>query len=272
LNHNNGIVVLDNFPISNNKEGVTMKHRKTVLFLLAGIMIAGILSGCASTAKVVTKAPPVVVVLPSVLPSTDITEPEEEEQEEDVLPPVLQKQENDIPVRQQPVSEIPLAPITREIIQLISRSGNTLDKLQYFLSGNLVLEDEKNTQTVDINEKGEMILRNSSIREQVAFNPLAGGVLVDSHHGENERIILEIGFDGEHAGYTLSFIENQSSQIFDLLYNHGDGEFRTINYGGETYQISTENEVPHLLIRLETAPSNESINRELTGRYLSPKF
>jgi hypothetical protein len=257
--------VLDNIPISNNKEGITMKHRKTVLFFPAGILIAGILSGCVFAPKAVTKAPPVVTVLPSI----DLPEFEEE-----TLPPAPQKPENDVPppAPPQPVSEIPLVPITPEIIRLISQSGNTLNKLQFFLSGNLVLENEKNTQTVDINEKGEMILRNSSVREQVAFNPSAGGVLVDYHHGENERMVLEIGFDGEHTGYTLSFIENQSSRIFDLLHDSDDGELYTINYGGETYKISTGNEIPHLLIRFETAPSNEFINRELKGRYVPPNF
>ncbi|MDR0878690.1 MAG: hypothetical protein LBN21_11605 [Treponema sp.] len=222
-----------------------MKYNgKVVLFLLTGIMIAGVFSGCSTP-------PPPVVEEPPPPPAPHV-----------YVPP---------PPPPPPPPEVPVAPITREIIQQVSRSGYNINKLQYFLSADLVLENEKNTQNVDINNKGEGKLRDTSTQGQVTINRNIGGILVDYHYSTDERAVLEVGFDETNETYTLSFIELPGDQGFELVYDRGEEDVpATVAYGDEIYQLRSGDEAPLLFIKFEREPSTESITRELRGRYLSP--
>jgi hypothetical protein len=250
-----------------------MKCRGVVLFLLAGIIFAGVFTGCFTAPESdntflpeTREAPPE----PHVYIPPSFSYEEDEELPPLPPPPPQQEPEKDVPRPSPSLTsrEFPLVPITREIIQQVSRSGLNVNKLRYFLSSDFVLEYEKTTQSVDINDRGEGILRDVSVKGQVAIKQGAGGVLVDYRHSAGELIILEVGFDSENEDYTLSFLENPEDHGFDLMFDPGNGDSHTVSYGDEVYTLRSA-DVPRLLIRFEQEPSTESFIRELKGRYIN---
>jgi hypothetical protein len=166
-----------------------------------------------------------------------------------------------------PEPELQLQPITRSIIEQINKTGNTIRNLQYYISDALTLENEKRSQQVNINSRGEGLLQETTTREQVLIDRETGGVLKNIYRDTNGRSVLELCFDDDDR-FTLFFGESQVDQHFILIYNE---ETRDVNYGGARYKASFGENAPYLLIRFDREEINSPDIRRLKGRFISGK-
>ncbi|GHV87904.1 hypothetical protein AGMMS50267_02640 [Spirochaetia bacterium] len=201
-----------------------MKRTGLIWLLLAGIMAAGVFVGCKSNPEPV--------------------EPEEIVPE--VTPP-----------------EIPLVPITQEIIERVIKNGKDIKSFQYYISASITLEKEKQAELVKINNRGEGMLQKTFIRIQIEEG--TKGVL-KNNSGVVTGYGLEICFD-EDDKKTLLFRKNSKGTQFDLVHTAGA---ESIVYGGERYQVRMGENNPHLLIRYKEEINSQPAVQRVMGRSISP--
>jgi hypothetical protein len=224
----------------NGITGIQMKYICAALFLVLGIVPAGVFAG----GKKDSPVPPPVV--------------------RQTLPPR--------PARPAPPPppEFPVRPVTRDLLELIGKSAYELGDLQYFISSSITLERSKGMQ-YDIEIKdGEGRIQEINVRERIIIPKDTGGVLIpESSPVSGSPRILKICFD-DMDEHTLSFRENPADRRFYLVFkeDHRYGEFT--EYGNETCKVSF-NEIPYIYVRLDETIDDQPRIRELTGRFVQPR-
>lgn len=207
-----------------------MRFIKMTSLVCAGIIFMSfVLSGCASERDSVASPPPPPAAMPPREP------------------------------------EIPLRPITQEIIDKIAKSEESIKKLQYYISATITLAKEDITQKVEI-KKGVGMEREISSDRQIVVDKETGGILVNTYRDKEGRTILAIGFDETNEKNMLFFREDDAlSDRFLILMT--DPASRAIGYGDETYRLQFDgDDIPHLLIRYSEEKNSNPDKRVVKGR------
>jgi hypothetical protein len=228
-----------------------MTYKKAAVLLSLGIFLAALMGGC--------KSPP---------PPDPVPDPP---------PRAAPVQRREGPIAQPappPPPEIPIRPLTRSILDLIGKSSYETRELQYFISSSLTLEHGKGMQIdIEIYQGGQGVIQEINAQEKIIIPRDTGGVLIpepDSAVPGGPRT-LKICFDDADE-HTLSFRENPSDHRYYLVFREDRqyGEFT--EYGGESYRVTFDGEIPHLYVRLDERTDDQPRIRQVQGRYVSPGY
>ncbi|AEF86132.1 hypothetical protein TREPR_0041 [Treponema primitia ZAS-2] len=172
-----------------------------------------------------------------------------------------------------PPPEIPIRPITREILDLINKSTYEMGDLQYYISAPITLEHGKGLQyDIEIYPGGEGIIQETNAQEKIIIPKDTGGVLIPdwATRPMGAPRALKICFDDNDA-HTLTFRENPADNRFYLAFREDRvyGEFT--DYGEESYKLSLSSEIPYLYVRVDEISNTQPRTKELRGRYLGPR-
>jgi hypothetical protein len=159
---------------------------------------------------------------------------------------------------------VPLVPITQDIIYRLVRNGLNIKGLQYYISSSIILENEKKTEVIEINNKGEGVLRATSIQREIRIDKETKGVLKNDP-GSSNSYAFEVCFDEDYRN-SLFFKRNSAGTRFDLVYDTGT---QSITYGQERYQLRMDEDSPHLLIKYKEETSSEPNIQQVSGRSVS---
>jgi hypothetical protein len=227
-----------------------MTYKKAAVSLSLGIFLAALMAGCKSPPPPDPPPPP---------------------------PRAAPVQRREAPIAQSapiPPPEIPIRPLTRGILELIGKSSYETRDLQYFISSSLTLEHGKGMQIdIEIYQSGQGVIQEINAQEKIIIPRDTGGVLVpepDSAVPGGPRT-LKICFDDVDE-HTLSFRENPSDHRYYLVFREDRqyGEFT--EYGGESYRVTFDGEIPYLYVRLDERTDDQPRTRQVQGRYVSPGY
>jgi hypothetical protein len=72
--------------------------------------------------------------------------------------------------------------------------------------------------------------------------------------------------------HTLTFRENPSDHRYYLAFREDRqlGEFT--EYGGESYRVTFDGQIPYLYVRLDERTDDQPRTRQVQGRYVSPDY
>jgi hypothetical protein len=223
-----------------------MNYKSVAIFLALGIFPAGIFAGGNKDSSSPPPPPP-----PQVTRQT--------------LPP---REARPVPP---PPPEIPVRPVTRDILELIGKSAYELGDLQYFISSAITLERSKGMQyDIEIID-GEGRIQEINAREQIIIPKDTGGVLIpEPSTVPGSPRSLKICFD-DMEEHTLTFRENPADRRFYLVFweDRRYGEFT--EYGNEPHRVYFSGEIPYVYIRLDEKIDDQPKTRELTGRFVQSR-
>jgi hypothetical protein len=175
-----------------------------------------------------------------------------------------------VPVQETPQPEpkpepaFPLQPIDENIVDQILESGDSLKRLQYYISDEVNLVKENVIQNVEI-RNGAGLRRESSATGQIVIRKETAGVLVNTFFDADKRRVFAVSFDESSPKDTLFFRWNGEAGRFILDY---DAASRLTGYGDQKYQLRFAGDVPHLLIRFSEEKTNNPYERVVGGRFI----
>jgi hypothetical protein len=141
-----------------------------------------------------------------------------------------------------------LYPFSREMIDLAAKSEVSIKNFQYYISETVLLENEKNTQRISHNNRGEVLLQESSTHEQIVINRETGGKLTNITTDDNGKSwILEVRFGNNNNDFLL-FKESTDGTRFELAYLENE-DVKKVSMGGVEYVLRFT-ERPCLLVKL----------------------
>jgi hypothetical protein len=126
---------------------------------------------------------------------------------------------------------------------------------------------------IEIYQGGQGVIQEINAQEKIIILRDTGGVLIpepDSAVPGGPRT-LKICFDDVDE-HTLSFRENPSDHRYYLVFREDRqfGEFT--EYGGESYRVTFDGEIPYLYVRLDERTDDQPRTRQVRGRYVSPGY
>ena len=178
------------------------------------------------------------------------------------------------PLPPPPPREIPYVPLTSELFERIMQNESVL-RVQYYLSEELILERDKLLRRVDVTFNGEVIEYDNPSREVVRIGKHVKGELIELLPAPNKGWILKISFDYHHESPTLSFLLDNRNPFCRLEYVENRTS-KTVVYGSSDRPFTVTAPIfePHLLIKYEARTSNRTpttdivMGRSLAGRPL----
>jgi hypothetical protein len=126
---------------------------------------------------------------------------------------------------------------------------------------------------IEIYQGGQGVIQEINAQEKIIIPRDTRGVLIpepDSAVPGGPRT-LKICFDDVDE-HTLSFRENPSDHRYYLVFREDRqlGEFT--EYGGESYRVTFDGEIPYLYVRLDERTDDQPRTRQVQGRYVSPGY
>jgi hypothetical protein len=169
-----------------------------------------------------------------------------------------------------PRDEVPLQPMTLEIFQRIMRNESVL-RVQYYLSEELVLERDKLLRRVDVTIDGEVIEYDFPSKETIRFRKELQGELIELLPMGDKGWILKVSFDERNESQTLSFLFDGTNSFCRLVYAEIPSG-KTVIYGNSDRPFNVVNAIldPHLLIRYETHITSRPLSDFVRGRIVTP--
>jgi hypothetical protein len=171
-----------------------------------------------------------------------------------------------------PPPVIPARPLTRGILELIEKSSYETRELQYFISSAVTLEHGKVMQIdIELYPGGQGVIQEINAQEKIIIPKDTGGVLIPEESPPGGPRTLKICFE-DRDDHTLTFRENPSDHRYYLVFREDRqyGEFT--EYGGESYRVSFDGEIPYLYVRLEERTDDQPRTRQVPGRYVSADY
>ena len=166
------------------------------------------------------------------------------------------------PAPERPV--YPLRPIDVNIVEQVLESGDSLKKLQYYISEPVTLMKESLRQNVEIRQ-GAGLRREMSATGQIVIRKETAGILVNTFYGPDRRRVLAVSFDAANDKDALFFLWNAEEERFTLDY---DTESGLVNYGDQKYLVTFPGDMPHLLIRFSEERTDNPSERVIRGRFI----
>jgi hypothetical protein len=161
-------------------------------------------------------------------------------------------------------SVFPLQPIDEDIVNQVLESGDSLKRLQYYISGEISLIKENVIQNVEI-RNGAGLRRETSATGQILIRKETAGILVNTFFDEARRRVFAVSFDEASPRDTLFFRWNGDTRRFVLDY---DADSRLTGYGDQKYRLRFTGETPHLLIRFSEEKTDNPYERVVQGRFI----
>jgi hypothetical protein len=126
---------------------------------------------------------------------------------------------------------------------------------------------------IEIYQGGQGVIQEINAQEKIIIPRDTRGVLIpepDSAVPGGPRT-LKICFDDVDE-HTLNFRENLSDHRYYLVFREDRqyGEFT--EYGGESYRVTFDGEIPYLYVRLDERTDDQPRTRQVQGRYVSPGY
>jgi hypothetical protein len=168
----------------------------------------------------------------------------------------------------------PARPLTRSILELIGKSASETRKLQYYISSALTLDGRKGMATdINLDPYGQGVIQETNAREKIIFPKDTPGVLIPDTGPAlpGGPRTLRICFDAKDE-HTLTFNENPSDHRYYLASQPDRQYGQFTEYGGESYRVTFDGEIPYLYVRLDELTDDQPRIRQVPGRYVTPGF
>jgi hypothetical protein len=171
-----------------------------------------------------------------------------------------------------PPPDLPVRPLTRDVLDLIEKSSYETRELQYFISSTVTLERGKGMQIdIELITGGQGIIKEINAHERIIIPRDTRGVLIPDPGPAipGGPRTIKICFDDVDE-HTLTFRENPSDRRYYLAFREDReyGEFT--EYGSESYRVNFDGAVPYLYVKLEEHTDDTPRTRQLPGRYVNP--
>ncbi|MDR1932477.1 MAG: hypothetical protein LBQ57_06615 [Spirochaetales bacterium] len=228
-----------------------MRFFRIIAPVCAGILVCSAFWGCAGGPAPVEETPS---------PPVSESKPEPE-----VSPQIVDGASAALPAQPAADSEFSLQPIDRRIVYQVIEGGDSLKKLQYYISETVTLVQENVMRSIEIRQ-GAGLRRETSATGQIVIQKETPGVLVNTFFDSDKRRILAVSFDETSDRNTLFFREDNVSRRFVLMY---DAKSYLTGYGDRQYLLNFNGDVPHLLIRFSEEKTSVPSERVVRGRFLS---
>jgi hypothetical protein len=141
-------------------------------------------------------------------------------------------------------------------------------RVQYYLSEDIILERNRLLQRVDVTVNGEVIEYDLPSREIIRIGKFTKGELIELLPAANKGWILKVSFDYHHESPTLSFLLDSQNSICRLAYiENRNGKMVEYGNSDRPFSVSVSILEPHLLIKYEArAASRPPITDIVMGR------
>jgi hypothetical protein len=156
-----------------------------------------------------------------------------------------------------------LEPFTEGLRQQYRIDDDAALKLQYYVDGDIVLEREVTTPSVEV-KHGKIVSRAGKYINQIAVEHLTPGVAVVASASR-----LEVSFDATSTS-TLVFLLDDRSADSPGFYHFDKREGATQSYDGQQYTVGANRaqRTPFLRVDLDKLTALEKTRKTLPGREL----
>lgn len=155
-----------------------------------------------------------------------------------------------------------LTPLTDNLRERNGWSEETLSKIQFYLSEDLVLTRQANSGRTDITQ-GRVRVENGRDIEEVIIKRGTPGVVLFSPNGKN----LAIGFDARDDSKFLVFGPNPKVEgRYTLLAKDWKRYVGKVTYAGKTWDVSASNADVNLLLDMRRRGTTKYDTKQETGR------
>ena len=155
-----------------------------------------------------------------------------------------------------------LSPLTEQLREQNNWSEETLSKIQFYLSEDLVLSRQATKGRTDITQ-GRVRVENGREIEEVIFEKGTPGVVLFSPAKDN----LAIGFDGRDDSKFLVFGPNPKlSGKYTLLAKDWQRYKGKVSYAGKTWDVSASSADVNLLLDMRKRGSTKYDSERAAGR------
>lgn len=154
-----------------------------------------------------------------------------------------------------------LYPFTENIYEEVGASNSELSKVQFYLSGDIVLYRDFGGKKSKV-ENGTIKLIDGRKVEEVIFKKGTPGVFVFSPKRERLAISFEDGDDK----YLMFGPNAKAGGRFVLLAKEWKNRKGKVTYAGETWNTTTESSYANLLVDLDRARNTRYKKKTASGR------
>lgn len=156
-----------------------------------------------------------------------------------------------------------LSPLTQRLIDEQDWQDRELERIQFYLSEDLVLTREFRSGNTRISN-GQVKVVNGRELEQMVFPKNTPGVFVFSPRQQR----VAVSFDGDDENYLVFGPNPKAGQRYTLLASEWDRQAGKVTYGGRTWRVRAEDAYASLMIPLKKLRNSEVKGRVARGRRL----
>ncbi len=154
-----------------------------------------------------------------------------------------------------------LYPFTDNVYEEIDSSSDALSKVQFYLSGDIVLYRDFGGKRTSV-ENGTIKIVDGRKIEEVIFKKGTPGVFVFSP----KRDRVAISFEAEDDKYLMFGPNQKAGGRFVLLAKEWKKKRGKVTYAGETWNTTTESAYSNLLVDLDKARKTKHKKTTVKGR------
>jgi hypothetical protein len=126
---------------------------------------------------------------------------------------------------------------------------------------------------IELYQGGQGVIQEINAQETIIIPKDTGGVLIPDPGPAvpGGPRTLKICFE-DRDDHTLTFRENPSDHRYYLVFREDRqyGEFT--DYGGESYRVTFDGEIPCLYVKLDERTDDQPRTRQLQGRYVTTDY
>lgn len=143
-----------------------------------------------------------------------------------------------------------LTPFTDQFYQSTPWTLAELNKVQFYLSEDVILYDNQTANTSSTIDGGKVLITKGSAQEEMIFKAGTPGVVV----GMPAKGQIAVSFDPDHPEHILLFGPNKrSNNRYVLLAKNWNNRVGEIEYAGKTYLVNTNDAYAGLMFDVKSA-------------------
>ncbi len=154
-----------------------------------------------------------------------------------------------------------LTPFTKDLYSDLDLRENTVKKVQFYLSKDLVLYKEIGSEQASV-ENGKIRLKEGTKVQEIVIRKNTPGVVI--FMPKEDR--FAVCFDKDDENFLMFGPNERYNSKFTLLGKEWNKQVGKVTYGGEVYYTSTRNVMASLLVNVNKIRKSSVKRKTTVGR------